>query len=496
MKGIPAVLACACVGLTLSVAAAGGLGVGVADDSGKYDEDGGASFFARMNEVGLTENRITIYWNADRPTQIVDKGFLDRALPQAAAHGVRIVFSVSVGRPASITSDTTAPAAFVRFLQLLARTYPEVREYIVGNEPNQPRFWQPQFVPGRPDRSAGAAYEALLARAYDGLKAVDPQLTVVGLALAPRGNDRPGAREHVSTSPVRFLHDMGVAYRASGRKRPLMDQLGFHVYPAVNTDAPAKGDRWPNAGPFDLDRIKQTVWDAFHGTAQPTFAEAGTALGGSQLTFKLDEAAWQVDTRGLDGYRGAENVPTISPVAQAEYYLGLLRRFACDPSVSELLFFHLLDEPERTAFQSGFFDRAGNPRPVRDAIRAELARTGGRCSGRVAQWRHEAGVVGAAASFGADGIRLRAEEAAAFSAALYRVDGPGDSPSKLRRSLASARGREVSRSSGTLRAYAPRVVRIAPAKLAPGWYAPGVRLTAALGPGRTTFFAGAPFRVE
>ena len=44
---------------------------------------------------------------------------------------------------------------------------------IIGNEPNQPRFWQPQFnLDGSP--ASPAAYESLLARSYDALKGVDP----------------------------------------------------------------------------------------------------------------------------------------------------------------------------------------------------------------------------------------------------------------------------------------------------------------------------------
>lgn len=71
---------------------------------------------------------------------------------------------------------------------------------IVGNEPNQPRFWQPQFDSGGHGVS-GAAYEALLARGYDALKEVDPTINVIGVGLSPRGGDNPRASGNVSTSP-------------------------------------------------------------------------------------------------------------------------------------------------------------------------------------------------------------------------------------------------------------------------------------------------------
>ena len=36
--------------------------------------------------------------------------------------------------------------AFGAWLAELARQYPDVREFVVGNEPNQPAFWRPQFA--------------------------------------------------------------------------------------------------------------------------------------------------------------------------------------------------------------------------------------------------------------------------------------------------------------------------------------------------------------
>ena len=66
------------------------------------------------------------------------------------------------------------------------------------------------------------------------------------------------------------------------RDKPIMDVLGFHPYPAKDRDPLAKGYQWPNAGIANLNRIKQAIWDAFDGTAQPTFAEACAA---HDLTF-------------------------------------------------------------------------------------------------------------------------------------------------------------------------------------------------------------------
>jgi hypothetical protein len=121
-----------------------------------------------------------------------------------------------------------------------------VRQYVVGNEPNQPAFFRPQFAKGK--QASARRFGPYLAAGYDALKAVDPAITVVGVGLSPRGNDRPAARSNVSTSPVRFLAALGAWYRASKRTRPLMDGFSFHPYPNRATDPLERGYPWPNAG--------------------------------------------------------------------------------------------------------------------------------------------------------------------------------------------------------------------------------------------------------
>jgi hypothetical protein len=104
----------------------------------------------------------------------------------------------------------------------VASIYPEVEQFVIGNEPNQPAFWRPQFHPTGLNVSA-RAFGPYLAAAYDALKGIDSGLTVVGVGLSPRGNDRPRAKDNISPSPVRFLRSLGEWYRKTGRTRPLMD---------------------------------------------------------------------------------------------------------------------------------------------------------------------------------------------------------------------------------------------------------------------------------
>ena len=245
---------------------------GVSDDRGKYDDDGGEWFFSELRQSGLRANKMTVNWDPDRPLELREKPFLDRSIPWATAQGIHLSFGIHIGKARAITGSPQAMNHFVEWLQLVARTYPQVTEFVVGNEPNLTRFWQPQF--DRRGRGAsGIAFASFLARSYDALKEVNPEITVVGVGLSPRGNDMPRAKSNISTSPVRFIRDLGIGYRRLKRNKPIMDVFGFHPYPARDRDPLAKGYRWPNAGVANLDRIKQALWDAFNGTAQPTVAE-------------------------------------------------------------------------------------------------------------------------------------------------------------------------------------------------------------------------------
>ncbi|MBA2460633.1 MAG: hypothetical protein H0V45_02500 [Actinobacteria bacterium] len=194
--------------LLLAAPAAHAARFGIADDAGKYAE-GDASFFRQVRALGMTENRITVHWQPDRPRTIVEKAFLDRSLAVGQEEGVRVVFHVFALSPTAMTASPDAVENFTSFLELLAGTYPEVREYVVGNEPNQPRFWQPQFTPsGR--GAAAAAYAELLGRSYDAL-------TEGSRPGHPR--DRARALRQGQRSAVRALERVVVAGAVPARPR-------------------------------------------------------------------------------------------------------------------------------------------------------------------------------------------------------------------------------------------------------------------------------------
>ena len=285
MKRLALTFALACAALALASPAQAGLTVGVADDHPLGQPDQGAAFFMLMNDVGLSQVRLTVNWDATQPTTIMHQDEIESVLPVATLRGVRVIFSIRPLQARSIAETPAASDEFVAFLEHVARTLPTVKDVIVGNEPNLSRFWQPQFS-ATGNGASGAAFEALLARSYDRLKAVDPTINVIGVGLSPRGGDNARASSNISTSPVKFLQGMGAAYRASGRTKPIMDQFAYHPYPKKDTDSLTKGYIWPNAGVTNLDRIKQAFWDAFSDTGQKTFEQG--------LRVKLDEVGWQV----------------------------------------------------------------------------------------------------------------------------------------------------------------------------------------------------------
>ena len=439
MKRISAVLACACAALALA-GAASSTTFGVADDAGKYAEDGGASFFNMLTELGMTENRMAVFWDPANPTTIVDQAFLDRSIPQAMRRGIDVVFAIYPLKARALVDTPNGVQLFAQYAAKVAERYPYVRKIICLNEGNQPRFHQPQFDDAG-NGISGFVQEQAMAACYDALKGVDPGITVIAFGLSPRGNDDFDAVSNVSHSPIRFLKEVGEAYRASGRTRPLADDISVHCYPNVNTDDPSVGYLWPKVGCVNFDRFKQAWWDAFHGTAQPLIREAGDSGSGPFARIFVDEVGYQVRVRSEKAalYTGAENVPLLDEETQGKYYAQLIAMMACDPSVALLNFFHAVDETHLPAWQSGVVMPDGTRRAsfglVKEAIHANQE-----CRTTQKQWRHVERVVGARVLFKGlpRAFVVRADEGFSYEVKITR-------PSSTRRLTGAAGEGEAAR---------------------------------------------------
>ncbi len=280
--------------------------------------------------------------------------------------------------PREVADGLATPAAFGAWLTELAGRYPDVRGFVVGNEPNQPAFWRPQFA--RAAQVSAASFGPFLAAGYDSLKAVGEDITVVGVGLSPRGNDRPAARSNVSTSPIRFLAALGAWYRASGRTRPLMDALAFHPYGQSSSDSP--DTLHPLAGtigPADYSKLVALLGEAFDGTPQP----------GSKLPVLYDAVAFETKVAAAKTkvYTGDEPTATkpVDEATQAAFYRRALELAFCQPTVAGILLFHSQDEKALLSWQSGVYYADGTPKSSFWAVRDSLSRVRGgsiaRCEG-------------------------------------------------------------------------------------------------------------------
>jgi hypothetical protein len=519
MKTTTALLACALAALVTATAAGAEITVGVSDDLPIAAADSAAFFYSSMQDIGLRENRIAVKWDPTAPTAIPNEAGIERALAEAGKRGVNVVLSLYPLRPRALTDSPAAPGQFAAWTAIVARRFPAVRDVIVGNEPNVNSFWQPQYGANRKAVSC-STYAGVLAASYDALKGVNPAIDVIGVGLSPRGNDNAAARSNPSTSPVRCIRDMGAAYRASKRTRPLMDELSFHPFPNLSTDPLGRGYQWPNAGLANLDRIKQAVWDAFFGTGQPVFPESSFSRFGSlatiaaadSLRFRLNEVGWQVEivpsARGA--YFGRENVATTDEASQAEIYAQAIPFIACDPAVRSLLFFHLIDDPNLDRWQSGMIRADGTKRPSYESVKAAIARTGGRCGGFTTAWRHATSVIGPLAKFPFKrSVRGRTKswtmvatsfEAATYHAGVFRVARRATPTGKARRKIERAllrtkpRGAALAK-AGKVSAYREAVIRFPGRRLKPGFYVYAVELFAETNPTRKSFFVSKAFRV-
>src|SRR5438552_6229819 len=181
MRRISAALAC--LGLSLALTgAASGTTFGVADDAGKYAEDGGSQFFTMLTDIGMTENRIAVFWDLEHPDTIVDQAFLDRSLPQAMRRGVEVMFSIYPLKARALVDTPNGIQLFAQYAAKVVQRYPYVRKVICLNEGNQPRFHQPQFDESGKGIS-GYVQEQAMAACYDAVKAVDPKITVIAFGL-------------------------------------------------------------------------------------------------------------------------------------------------------------------------------------------------------------------------------------------------------------------------------------------------------------------------
>jgi hypothetical protein len=371
MRGLIWRLAAATAALALAPAAhAGGpaMLIGATEDAVRAPTLVGAKAqFDLAKLAGFDGVRITQIW-APGETEISDDDLASLQNVTAAAALDNMTVLTSVLPFGSKTTPVTQKdqADFAAYAASVVHADRAVRYLIVGNEPNLNRYWLPQFNDDGSD-AAAPAYESLLAKTYDAVKAVSKNVQVIGGAVSPRGADDPTSSRQTH-SPTVFIQDMGAAYRASGRTAPIMDAFAFHPYEDNSSVAPILGTH-PSTTTIaiaDYGKLVTLLGKAFDGTAQP----------GSTLPIYYDEFGVEtvVPPAKAARYTGAEPLTTkaVDPATQGTYYQQAIQLAFCQPNVRGLFLFHVFDEKGLPQWQSGLYYADETPKSSLPAVRLAM----------------------------------------------------------------------------------------------------------------------------
>jgi hypothetical protein len=436
-----------------SAARAGGpaMVVGAAEDNVKQPTLAAARAKVDLaRRAGLKALRITAQWSLGQ-TEPAPEELTRLRMAGEAAHraGMDIYLSVYPYGSSQTPLRAADRRAFASFTVAVVRAMPRLRNVIVGNEPNLNRFWMPQFTPDGRD-AAAPAYLLLLAETYDAVKAVRRSVTVIGGTVSARGNDRPDGKRPTH-SPTRFIPDLGEAYRASGRTRPVMDAFAFHPYPETSSTPPTRTHPVSTTvGLADYGKLVGLLGRAFDGTAQ-----RGSSLPIVYTEFGLDSV---IPARKRHAYTGVEP-PTTRPLderRQGESYRRALELAFCQPTVRAFFLFHTVDEGDLNRLQTGMYYADGRPKPSRGPVRnAALAVARGvltRCPGLRLRPTVRATFPDALARR-APSFRFECDLDCAYTA---RLVGPGGTTAAIARGFALGR--------------TPRAVTFRGSRLGPGRY--------------------------
>ena len=385
------VAAAAALLLAPAALAGPGLRVGVVDDAPIWQDAGTEVDLAKA--AGFDSIRITAQWSAGMTAMSPGQtSRLQRAALFASMRGLSPIVSIYNASGASTPDTPDERAQFVEFAKSVVRNLPWAATFIVGNEPNSGVYWQPQFDSARGD-AAAAGYLQLLAATYDAIKSTRPNVTVIGGALDPHGND---VQSH---SPTTFIRDLGAAYRASGRKTPIMDVWDQHVYADTSALPPSMPHAGATIAEGDYAKLVALLGKAFDGTAQ-----RGSTLPIFYGEYGVETA---VPAAKSGSYNGSESAKSVDEATQAAFYAEAFRLALCQPNVIGIMVFHTIDESALGAWQSGPYYADGTPKSslpaIRDAANAARAGSAASCPDRTApavSISTADGVVTAAASDG------------------------------------------------------------------------------------------------
>ncbi|MFT3865049.1 MAG: hypothetical protein QM729_12310 [Solirubrobacterales bacterium] len=370
-------------------AGASGLEVGFADSLFASSEAQVRSeWLGRAVDTGASIVRINVRWSQIAPkkpaagfeaTDPASPGYewttLDAAVGEAAAHGLKILFTVyqaptwaeGAERPKKAEAGSWEPsaAAFGEFAQALARRYngtfpdpddpsttlPAVNFYEAWNEPNLEEYLAPQWSGG--ENRAPVLYRSLLNSFYAGVKQGAPKAKVLAGSLAPFGDEPGGER----TRPVLFLRNLlclegGLLRKVACPEPARFDILSDHP---IAVGAPTRSAVSPlDVTTPDLGRLTKVLEKA---------EKTKRALPAGKKSLWVTEFWYDTDPPDPTG---------LSLALQARWYAQDLYLF-WKQGAQVAIALQLRDSPEgksyASTYQSGAYFLDGSPKPSVTAFR-------------------------------------------------------------------------------------------------------------------------------
>jgi len=319
--------------------------VGVDDDTLKWTARP-LTVVGRQRALGADAVRVWVPWGGEARPGAVRRVELARA--EAAARRTDVVLAV-FGFGASTPASAPAQARFCGYAARALALVRDARAVVVWNEANSRTYW----------RAGPAAYERLLARCYDALHAERPRIVVLDSTASAH-------------APDAFLRAVAGAYRASGRRAPLVDAFGHNPYPRTSAEAPSARHADGFVGEGDYARLAATIASAFAGTGQRS----------RDVWYLEDGFQSSVPTALLGGYGGRETALTISPAEQAQWLGDAVRLAACQPTVRAFFNFELVDETRLAGWQSGLYWQGLEAKPAARAFALAARSVRGGCRTR------------------------------------------------------------------------------------------------------------------
>ncbi len=303
----------------------------------------GSSEFPVYQRLGVQVLERQLPWNKvapSRPRNPSDPGDpayrwpadLDGAMREAAQDHIAIALLVedfpawsNGGRDP--TWAPTNPAAYAEFVQAASRRYPSVHLWMILNEVNSSRNFNPlpPRSPVGPER-----YATLLDLAYGALKAVSPANVVIGGMTYSTG----------TIGTYSFIRHM----RLANGRLPRMDYYGHNPYSIRYPNLAEKPISPQVCDINDIDTLEHRLAGLYHGHAPKLWLSE----------FGISDAA----NSSFDYY--------VSRPVQARWVTAAFRLVNSVSYVAAMGWFELLDEPSSSEgrLSEGLMSADGTPKPA------------------------------------------------------------------------------------------------------------------------------------